>query len=132
MTYHFLFLVGWLAACTSPASRSPTLIHLTSTTSLQAQSNSSAVEGDLWPGYCTKFERWSVPKLDPRDCGGVLDWFYIHTMHQGGRKNEEFIASGAKKASLEGTQWTPRKYTFGTVYPYFTHFLGPSLGFIVS
>lgn len=115
--HYFLLLVEWLAACTSAASRPPTLIHLASTTSPQAQSNGSVAEGTPWPGYCTKFERWSVPKLELTDCGGVLDWFYIHTMHEGGSRKEEFIAPGAKTASLEGTVWTPRKYTFGTVHP---------------
>lgn len=124
--HQFLLLVAWLTACTSAASLSPTLIHLTSP-SQHAQSNGSTVAGDAWPGYCTKIERWSVPRLDPRDCVGVLDWFYIHTMHAGGSRKEEFIAPGAKKASFEGTQlvqWTPRKYTFGTVHPLLTHFLG--------
>ena len=82
---------------------------------LPAEFNSSAaVHGDIWSWYCTTFERWSLPRLKADDCSGALEWFYIHVMHEGGTKREEFIAPGAKKTTYGTTQWTPRKYTFGT------------------
>ena len=48
---------------------------------------------------------------------GVLDYFYIQTMEEGGKKKLEFLAPGATRKTHDKMQWTPRKYTFGSVYP---------------
>ena len=126
MIIHLLLLAWSLAAHNSAATLPPTL-NLTSNprapdkplADLRAQSNFSDVEGQpLW--YCTKVDQWTLPKLEPRDCGGVLDYFYIETMEQGGGKRIEFRAPGSKKMTHNLMQWTPRKYTFGIVYPYLT------------
>ena len=79
--------------------------------------NNSMVQGDIWSWYCTQIPRWSVPKLEPSDCKGMLDYFYLETMHDGGRKMKNFRAPGSIKSSYLETQWTPRKYTFGRVHP---------------
>ena len=122
MIIHLLLLAWSLAAHNSAATLPPTL-DLTSNprapnkplADLRAQSNISDVEGQpLW--YCTKADQWTLPKLEPHDCGGVLDYFYIETMGEGGGKMMEFRAPGAKKVTHNKLQWTPRKYTFGSVY----------------
>ena len=118
-----LLLASLLAAHTSAATLPPTL-DLTSNprapdkplADLQAQSNISAVGGSpLW--YCTNIDQWTLPRPDPHDCEGVLDYFYIETMREGGKKKVEFLAPGAKRATHNMMQWTPRKYTFGSDYP---------------
>ena len=123
MIVHLLLLVWSLAAHTSAATLPPTLDIISSPRApdeeladLRAQSNISDVEGQpLW--YCTKVDQWALPKLEPHDCRGVLDYFYIETMGEGGGKRIEFRAPGAKKITHSLMQWTPRKYTFGSVYP---------------
>lgn len=122
MIIHTLLLAWLLAAHTSAATLPPTL-DLTSnprtpnkpSADLRAQSNVSAIEGSPW-WYCTKVDQWALPRPDPRDCEGVLDYFYIETMGEGGRKKLEFLAPGAKRTTHNQMQWTPRKYTFGSVY----------------
>lgn len=123
MIIHPLLLVWWLATQTSGATLPPTL-DLTSDprapneplADLQAQSNISAVQANpKW--YCTKVDQWILPRLDPSDCEGVLDYFYIQTMEDGGAKRIEFLAPGAKKITHNMSQWTPRKYTFGSAHP---------------
>ena len=69
----------------------------------------------MW--YCTKVDQWNLPEVESRDCEGVLDYFYIQTMEEGGSKRIEFLAPGAKRITHNMSQWTPRKYTFGSVYP---------------
>ena len=97
----------------------PSLPNLTSTY-LRPQANRSAVDGDIWLWYCTKMERWSLPKLDSDDCLGALDWFYLENMQDGGTKRKDFVAPGGKKTTYTEMQWTPRKYTFGEVYSFIT------------
>ena len=118
-----LLLTWLLAAHTSAATLTPTLDLIKNPTAsdksladLGAQSNISAVEGDPW-WYCTKVDRWTLPKLEPHDCEGVLDYFYIQTMDEGGTKRLEFLAPGAKGKTHIQVQRTPRKYIFGSVYP---------------
>ena len=94
----------------------PRLANLTSYASLQAQGNDSKVNGDIWSWYCTKDMNWSLPKVHPDDCLGVLDYFYIETMHDGGFKIKEFLSPDADKPADLEPQWTPRKYTFGKAY----------------
>ena len=122
-----LFLLAWSLAAHNSAATLPPTLDLTSNPSapikpladLRAQSNVSDVEGQpLW--YCTKIDQWTLPKLEPGDCSGVLDYFYIQTMDQGGGKKIEFRAPGGKKMTHNQVQWTPRKYTFGRVDPYLT------------
>ena len=120
-----LLLLTWsLAALTSAATLPPTL-DVTSNSSaldkpladLRVLSNISAIEGNPW-WYCTKVDQWTLPKVDPHDCRGVLEYFFIETMYEGGNKRIEFLTPGAKKKTHSLGQWTPRKYTFGSVYPW--------------
>ena len=123
MIIHLLLLAWLLAAHTSAATLPPTLDLINNSrdpnkplADARAQSNISAVEGVLrW--YCTKVDRWILPKMDRHDCGGVLEYFYLETMDQGGSKWNEFLAPGAKRTTYDQVEWTPRKYTFGSVYP---------------
>ena len=50
---------------------------------------------------------------------GVLDYFFMETMHDGGKNLIEFLMPGSKKSLFVKTQWTPRKYTFGRLLFYF-------------
>ena len=112
----FLLVVGSLAY--TFAASFPSRINITGNTTPsnlvstdpRAQSNDSVAE-NTW--YCTRTERWSLPVVEPDDCSGVLDYFYIETVDMNHRKSKEFRAPGAKKTTHQQTQWTPRKYTYG-------------------
>ncbi len=123
MIRYFVLVVASLAAASAASLpptldliRNPDLSNVISAGS-PTLSNNSAVEGDIWSWYCTQVPRWSVPKLEPSDCKGMLEYFYLETMHDGGRKMKNFRAPGSKKSTYLETQWTPRKYTFGRVHP---------------
>lgn len=119
MILYLLLLVGSLA-CTRAAS----VLSLVDTTSepslsdlnfshLQAGSNDSAGSSNVYSSYCTSAQNWSLPELEPDDCSGVLDYFYLETADFDSRRQKEFRAPGAKKITKAKTEWTPRKYTFG-------------------
>ena len=116
MILYFLLLVGSLA-CTGTAS----ILSTTDTTESTALSNLTSLSPQAQDDnlmfricYCTKMERWSLPKLEPNDCLGVLDYFFIETItDRYARKSKEFRAPGAKSISKCPSQKTPRKYTFG-------------------
>lgn len=118
-----LILVAGSLASTS-AAFIPSTVDFTSTlalsnltsTNIPARSDTPVVKGELRSWYCTKIGSWSLPKIEPNDCSGVLDYFYIETMEEGGGKLKEFRAPGSKKETVLETEWTPRKYTFGRVY----------------
>lgn len=115
----FLLVMGSLAY--TIAASFPSRINFAGNTTLsnltftdpRAQSNDSVAESNFNIWYCSKTERWSLPALEPADCSGVLDYFYIETVDATHRKSREFRAPGAKKSTHLQTQWTPRKYTFG-------------------
>lgn len=115
-----LLLVGCLTYTTAVSFPSTTVI--TANTTLpdltsapaQAPSNSSAESDEIWVWYCANNERWSLPELEPDDCLGVLDFFYIETIDETARKPKEFRVPGAKGKTQTQAQKTPRKYTFGT------------------
>ena len=117
-------LLAWLLAALTGAATLPPTLDLTSISTapdkpladLRAQSNVSAVGGNPW-WFCTRVDRWILPKLISGDCKGVLDYFYIQTMDEGGTKRLEFIAPGTRGKSHIQVQRTPRKYIFGSVYP---------------
>ena len=123
MVIHLL-LSAWLLAAHTGAATLPPTLDLTSSprapdkslADLQAQSNISAVEGNPW-WYCTKVDRWILPRWEQHDCQGALDYFWIKTMEEGGSKRIEFRAPGAKKVTHNQYQWTPRKYIFGSLCP---------------
>lgn len=123
MIPRFLLVVGSLA-CTSSAfvpstiniTRSSTVSNLTSA-HLRSSSHTSVAESNFRMQYCTKIESWSLPKLEPDDCLGVLDYFYLETYDESHRKSKEFRAPGAKKTTHSPPQRTPRKYTFRKAYP---------------
>lgn len=123
MLLYFLLLLGSIAytsAASVPSSldilTKPSLSNMSSD-SLTTQLNNSEVTGDVWSWFCTRATAWSLPTVELDDCFGVLDYFFIETMHEGGRTAKEFLAPGAKKASYYDTEITPRKYTFGEMYP---------------
>ncbi len=110
---YFLLLIGFLAYTSAASVPSTVNTERDLTLSGPAQSNSSVAESDIWLSYCTKTERWSLPELNPDDCSGVLDYFYIETVDKDHRGSKEFRSPKAKKKAQAKTQWTPRKYTFG-------------------
>ena len=122
MIIHLLLLAWSLAAHISAATLPPTLDLISNLrdpnkplADSRVQANTSAVEGVIrW--YCTKVDSWILPRMKPHDCGGVLEYFYLETMDQGGTKWNEFLAPGAKKTTHDQVEWTPRKYTFGSAY----------------
>ena len=119
MMLYYLLLIGSLAytsAASVPSTLNPTRDPTLSgpqSTQLRARSNGSVAESDIWLWYCTKTEKWSLPELNPEDCAGVLDYFYIETAGMDFHSPKEFRAPHSKKKTYKKTQWTPRKYTFG-------------------
>ena len=120
MIPYLILLAGSLAVDSSAASIPPKLdlVSNASPTNLQAQSNISTMEHDVWYWHCTTADRWIYPLLEPEDCEGVLDYFYYETMREGGSTRTEFLSPNAKRTSRGEWVKTPRKYTFGTVHLY--------------
>ena len=101
------------------------VLNLTSANGTAPSSHLDAVDNDIWSWFCTRSPGWSSPALNPDDCTGVLDYFFVEALYDGGKGIMEFRAPGAKVSGDVKTQWTPRKYTFGK------HFLVFFLGIVM-
>lgn len=112
-------LIGSLA-WTTRAATIPSRMNTIETTALSnltsAQLQTQSGDNVFRMAYCTKMSRWSVPKLEPEDCMGMLDYLYIETADSMFHKSKEFRAPGAKVSHGPPVP-TPRKYTFGNHFP---------------